>query len=375
MSSAPAQLSVPFLALAPMNEPVAAGVLSDVSDLLASGAFTNGPHVEAFERAFADYLDVSYCVGVASGLDALRLALQALGVTQGDEVIVPAMTFIATFEAVSQVGAVPRPVDISDTDYCLDPAAIEEALGPRTKAIMPVHLYGRISDMTRIAPIAEAHNLDVVEDACQAHGAKRDGVGAGTAGTAAAFSFYPGKNLGALGDAGALVTNDRSLADGVVALREHGQRRKYEHDSIGWTARLDTIQAAALLRKLALLETWNAQRRQVADLYSERLSGVGDLVLPDSTDRGQVWHLYVVRTADPSVLAEHLRARAIGTGRHYPEPPHLSLAYRDLGYEAGSFPVAERLANEALSLPIYPGMGEVEVDYVVEGVRTWFDGA
>jgi dTDP-4-amino-4,6-dideoxygalactose transaminase len=239
--------------------------------------------------------------------------------------------------------------------------------------LLPVHLYGRVADMAAIRALGEARGLTVLEDACQAHGANRDGIRAGTAGRAGAFSFYPGKNLGALGDAGALVTDDGELATAIRGLREHGQRSKYHHEAVGWTARLDTIQAAALLRKLPHLDNWNAQRRDAADLYDEGLAGVGDLVLPDTTDRGQVWHLYVVRTADPAGLAAHLGDRGIGTGRHYPEPPHLSGAYADLGLPAGSFPVAERMAREVLSLPLFPGITETQVGWVVDAVRSWFD--
>jgi dTDP-3-amino-3,4,6-trideoxy-alpha-D-glucose transaminase len=365
---------VPFLDLRPTHDPIREALLEDVRALTVSGAFTNGPQVAVFERAFAEFVGTAHCVGMASGLDALRLALQALGVGPGDEVIVPAMTFIATFEAVSQVGATPVPADISAADFCLDASALEDALSPRTRAVMPVHLYGRLADMPRLLALARPRGLTVLEDACQAHGASRGGIGAGTAGTAAAFSFYPGKNLGAMGDAGALVTDDDTLAEAVLALREHGQRRKYEHDAIGWTARLDTIQAAVLLRKLVHLEGWNAQRRVLADLYAEGLAEVGDLVLPDTSDRGQVWHLFVVRTGDPAGLAAHLAEASIGTGRHYPEPPHLSEAYRGLGFGAGSFPVAEQVAREALSLPVYPGMTPGQVECVVERVRAWFVG-
>jgi dTDP-4-amino-4,6-dideoxygalactose transaminase len=223
-----------------------------------------------------------------------------------------------------------------------------------------------------LAELACAHDLLVVEDACQAHGANRDGIGAGATGEAAAFSFYPAKNLGAGGDAGALVTNDDALATRVRALREHGQARKYEHDVIGWTSRLDTLHAAVLLRKLPLLDDWNEQRRAAADLYAEGLSGVGDLVLPDTSDRGQVWHVYVIRTNDPIGLGAHLSELGIGTGRHYPEAPHLSKAYAELGYREGSFPVAEQMAREVLSLPMFPGITPAQVEQVVEGVRTWF---
>ena len=298
----------------------------------------------------------------------------ALGLRPGDEVIVPAMTFVATFEAVSQAGGVPVPVDVSTADYCIDVDAMSATIGPRTRAVIPVHLYGRVADMTAINAVAEPHDLIVVEDACQAHGGRRGAVGAGRGGVAAAFSFYPGKNLGAIGDAGALVTDNAELADQVRALREHGQRRKYEHDLVGWTSRLDTVQAAVLLRKLPHLDRWNEQRRTIADLYLEGLEGVGDLVLPDGGDRGQVWHLFVVRTREPGALATHLAERSIGSGRHYPEPPHLSKAYAHLGLTEGSFPVAEKLAQSGLSLPIFPGMTVAQVEYVVETVRAWFSG-
>jgi dTDP-4-amino-4,6-dideoxygalactose transaminase len=366
---------VPFLDLSAVNALVVEGVIEDVEALLRSGAFTNGPQVAEFEEAFASYCGTTHCVGVASGLDALRLALVAMGVRPGDEVLVPAMTFVATFEAVTQAGGVPVPVDVSERDYGMDPAAAAAAVGARTRAVMPVHLYGRLAYMPPLASLAEAHELEIVEDACQAHGATRDGVRAGTTGRAGAFSFYPAKNLGAMGDAGALVTNDADLAEAVRALREHGQRRKYEHDLVGWTSRLDTVHAAVLLRKLPHLDDWNAQRRAAAGLYAEGLAGVGNLTLPDASDRGQVWHLFVVRTEDRDGLAAHLAERGIGTGRHYPEPPHLSEAYRQLGYTEGSFPVAERIAKECLSLPIFPGITEVQVEQVVEGVRSWFAGA
>jgi dTDP-3-amino-3,4,6-trideoxy-alpha-D-glucose transaminase len=373
METTEARLAVPFLDLSSVHRPIAADVLGDVADLLESGAFTNGPHVARFEAAFASYCGVAECVGLASGLDALRLAITALGLQPGDEVLVPALTFIATFEAVSQAGCVPVPVEISEADYCLDADAAAAAVGPCTKLILPVHLYGRMADMAALGALASSHGLAVLEDACQAHGAERDGIRSGATGEAAAFSFYPGKNLGALGDAGALVTNRADVAAAVRGLREHGQRSKYEHEAIGWTARLDTIQAAALLRKLPLLDEWNAERRAAADHYADALGGIGDLVLPDTSDRGQVWHLFVVRTADPTGLARHLSERGIGSGRHYPEPPHLSQAYRSLGRPAGSFPVAERASREVLSLPIFPGITEPQLDSVVAGVRSWFE--
>jgi dTDP-4-amino-4,6-dideoxygalactose transaminase len=365
---------VPFLDLAPSHRPLREAILADIGALIDSGAFTNGPPVAAFERDFAAFVGTTHCVGVASGLDALRLGLLADGIAPGDEVIVPADTFIATFEAVSQVGGVPVPVDVSEGDYNLDPEAVAAAIGPRTRFLLPVHLYGQVADMRALLALAERHGLSVHEDACQAHGATRDGLTAGATGRTASFSFYPGKNLGAFGDAGALVTNDEQLAAGVRALREHGQREKYKHREVGFTARLDTIQAIALSHKLPLLEGWNQQRREQAAFYGEALSGVGDLVLPAiAPDSRPVWHLYPIRTADPVALAEHLRKRDIGTGRHYPEPPHLSEAYRGLGYTAGSFPVTETIAREVLSLPVFPGMTPAQLDAVAAGVRAYFD--
>lgn len=374
-SAVATQPKVPFLDLSAVNARVAEGVLEDVEGLLRSGAFTNGPQVAAFEEAFASFCGSTHCIGVASGLDALRLGLVGLGVERGDEILVPAMTFVATFEAVSQAGGVPVPVDVSEKDNGMDPDGAAAAVTTRTRALIPVHLYGRLADMASLGRVARSQGVDILEDACQAHGATRDAARAGTTGRAGAFSFYPAKNFGALGDSGALVTDDAELANMVRALREHGQHRKYVHDIVGWTARLDTIHAATLMRKLPHLDEWNAQRRTGAEMYAQRLAGVGDLVLPDVADRGQVWHLFVVRTADPDGLAAHLADRGVGTGRHYPEPPHLSAAYEHLGYGEGAFPVAERIAQEALSLPMFPGITESQIEHVVESVRSWFRGA
>jgi dTDP-4-amino-4,6-dideoxygalactose transaminase len=310
---------------------------------------------------------------VASGLDALRLGLIGLGIEPGDEVIVPAMTFVATFEAVTQAGGVPVPVDVGADDWNLDPEAAAAAMGERTRFLLPVHLYGQLADMRRLLELADTHDLVVLEDACQAHGATRDGIRAGAGGRAAAFSFYPGKNLGAFGDAGALVTDDHDLAARMRALREHGQREKYRHEWQGWTARLDTFQAHVLLRKLPQLDAWNDERRAAARLYGELLDGVGDLVLPPvPAGSDPVWHLYVIRTGDPGGLARFLEERGVASGRHYPEPPHLSEAYADLGYQAGSFPVAEAISREGISLPIYPGIPEEQLSNVVDAISAFF---
>jgi dTDP-4-amino-4,6-dideoxygalactose transaminase len=365
------QAPVPFFDPRPMHDGLKAAILADVADLIDSGSFANGPHVAAFEEEFARWCRTRCCVGVGSGLDALRLGLLAAGVEPGDEVVVPANTFVATVEAISQAGATPVLADASEFDYNLDPAAAAAAVTPRTRYLMPVHLYGQLADMAALERIG----LPMVEDACQAHGATRDGRSAGASGVAAAFSFYPAKNLGAMGDAGALVTNCDDVAQRVRVLREHGQTRKYRHEVSGWTARLDTIQALVLLHKLPLLDKWNAQRRALAARYSDRLAGVGDLRLP-LVPRGSepVWHLYVVRSSVREGLMSFLSARGIGCGLHYPEPVHLTGAYAHLGHRRGEFPVSETLADEIISLPIFPGMTTDQQDVVVEAVVEYFGG-
>jgi len=365
---------VPFVDLQRIHAPLKAAILGDIATLVESGAFANGPAVAEFEEAFAAFCGTPYAVGVGSGLDALRLGLLAAGTGPGDEVIVPANTFTATIEAIVQAEADPILVDVTDGDYNLDVAAVEAALTPRTRALLPVHLYGQLADMRALGALAERHGLVVLEDACQAHGASREGVvpGAGTAG--AAFSFYPGKNLGAMGDGGALATGGAELAARMRALREHGQTAKYRHDLVGYTSRLDTMQALVLLRKLPRLAAWNAERRKAAATYTSRLAGVGDLVLPPvAWGSRPVWHLYVVQTGDPAGLGAFLGEQGIGTGRHYPEPPHLSRAYEHLDLRAGAFPVTERLAAHGLSLPLFPGITEAELDRVVERVQAYFD--
>jgi dTDP-4-amino-4,6-dideoxygalactose transaminase len=364
---------VPFLDLQPSHAALKGHVLAAIADLIDSGAFINGAQVAAFEAAFAAYCHAGHAIGLASGLDALRLGLIAAGVRPGDEVIVPANTFAATFEAVVQAGARPVVVDATEDDYNIDVAAAQAAVTRRSRAILPVHLYGQMADMQGIRTLARRASLLVVEDACQAHGAERDGLRAGSAGTAAAFSFYPGKNLGAFGDAGALTTGSDTVARTVRALREHGQHAKYVHDLVGYTARLDTIQAIVLDRKLPLLDSWNEERRAVAARYTAALDAIGDLVLPPVAPGSEpVWHLYPIRTADPERLAEHLASSGIRTGRHYPEPPHLARAFRDLGLGRGAFPVAEALAAEVLSLPIYPGMDEDVPFVVADAIRDYF---
>ncbi|HEX5469786.1 MAG TPA: DegT/DnrJ/EryC1/StrS family aminotransferase [Gaiellaceae bacterium] len=366
---------VPFLDLGPVHGDLREAVLAGLGAVIDSGAFVNGPPVHEFERAFADYTGAAKCVGVASGLDALRLGLVAAGLEAGDRVLVPANTFVATFEAVTQAGGVPVPVDVSERDYNMDVEATAAALTGEARLLLPVHLYGQLADMVALEALARRAGAAILEDACQAHGATRDGVRPGLADLGAAFSFYPGKNLGAMGDAGAFVTNDGRLAARLRALREHGQARKHVHEVPGWTARLDTFQALVLSLKLPYLEGWNAERRAAAAFYLEALGGVGDLGLPPVAEGSDpVWHVFAVRTDDADGLVASLAARGVQTGRHYPIPPHLSPAYAHLGYPAGSFPVAEALARELVSLPLFPGITEEQLVTVTDAVAAHFDG-
>ena len=365
--------TVPFFDGAPMMDGLKDEMVAEISALIDSGRFINGPDVAEFEAAFASYCQTAACVGAASGLDALRLALIAAGLEQGDEVIVPAQTFIATFEAVTQAGGMPVVVDVSESDYNMDSAAAAAAVTERTRFLMPVHLYGQMADMRALGLLAMDRGIGILEDACQAHGADRDGLRAGAESVAGAFSFYPAKNLGAAGDAGALVTDDIELADRVRALREHGQTEKYKHVAAGFTARMDTLQAIVLKHKLPHLDGWNDSRRSAARFYSDALEGVGDLRTPPVPEGSNpVWHLYVIRTADPEGLQSFLGERGVATGRHYPEPPHLSVAYAGLGHEPGAFPIAEAISREGLSLPMYPGISEQQLAHVAETISAYF---
>ncbi|HZT91489.1 MAG TPA: DegT/DnrJ/EryC1/StrS family aminotransferase [Gaiellaceae bacterium] len=365
-----AESAVPFFDLAPSHEDLADGIVEEFGRLIRTGAFINGPQVREFEDAFAGWCGTSACIGMASGLDALRIGLLALGIGRGDEVVAPANTFAATLEAITQVGATPVLVDATFTDYNVDVDAVAAAITSRTAALLPVHLYGQMADMTRLRALADKHGLAVLEDACQAHGATRDGFLAGAAGDAAAFSFYPAKNLGAFGDAGALVTDRVEVAETARALREHGQRAKYLHELQGYTARLDTIQAIALAHKLPWLDDWNTERRELAVFYRGALAGIEGLIVPPVAPGSEpVWHLFVVRVAEPDRLAETLREDGIGTGRHYPYPIHLMPAFEFLGYRRGEFPVTEAVADQCLSLPLFPGMSREQAERVVDALH------
>ncbi|UMR31614.1 DegT/DnrJ/EryC1/StrS family aminotransferase [Massilia sp. MB5] len=363
-------MSVPFLDLKAINLSQQAELEAALQRVLHSGWYILGQEVENFERRFAAYCGAQHGIGVANGLDAIMLILRAYGIGPGDEVIVPSNTFIATWLAVSQCGATPVPVEPVEATYNIDPARIEAAITPRTKAIVAVHLYGQPADMPAIAAIARQHNLKVVEDAAQAHGALCHGKRSGQLGDAAAFSFYPGKNLGALGDAGGVVTDDAALAELLRTYRNYGSQKKYHNLVQGFNSRLDEMQAAVLNVKLNVLDEGNALRRAQAARYSERLAGIPGLLLPHVPAWAEpVWHLYVVRHAQRDALAQRLAEQGIGTIVHYPIAPHLQQAYAELGYQPGDFPLAEAIHREVLSLPVGPHLSLEQVDQVAAAVR------
>jgi dTDP-4-amino-4,6-dideoxygalactose transaminase len=365
-------MSVPLVDLAAQHAQVAEEVAAGWAEVLAATAFVGGRQVARFEAEFAAYAGAAHCVGVANGTDAIELALRACGIGPGDECILPANTFIATAEAVARTGATPVLVDCDERSYLIDPDAVAAALTGRTRAILPVHLYGQIAEVERLAPLAERARAVLVEDAAQAQGARRHGAGIG-AGRVAATSFYPGKNLGAYGDAGAVVTNDADLAARLRLLREHGSPRKYEHPVLGFNSRMDTLQAVVLSAKLRRLEGWNAARRAAAARYDQLLSTVAGAepvpgaVVPPVTLAGNehAWHLYVVRVSDRDLVLKRLHAAGIGAGIHYPTPVHLTGAFGWLGYPEGAFPVAERVAGEILSLPLFAEITPEQQERVV----------
>ncbi len=338
--------------------------------VMDSGWFILGREVEEFEKEFARYCGVEHCVGVSNGLDALHLMVRALSIGPGDEVIVPSHTYIATWLAVSMCGATPVPVEVDEATFNLDPTLVERAVTPRTKAVMPVHLYGQPADMGGLTQIAARHGLRVLEDVAQGHGARYRERRVGAWSDAAGFSFYPGKNLGAYGDGGAVTTRDAALADKIRELRNYGSRVKYYHESQGWNARLDELQAAFLRVKLAHLDAWNERRRGLAKVYLEQLAGVANLVLPTvSPNVAPVWHLFVVRHPERDRIREALTKANIETVLHYPVPPHLSDAYRQAGFARGSFPVAERISDQVLSLPMGPHLTSEQQALVIREVR------
>ncbi|AII51141.1 DegT/DnrJ/EryC1/StrS family aminotransferase [Hymenobacter sp. APR13] len=366
-------MSVPFLSFSPQHDPIREEVLAAIANVYDKQWYVLGEQVKAFEAEYNTFNHVAHTIGVANGLDALHLALLALDVQPGDEVIVPSNTYIATWLAVSYVGGVPVPVEPDSHTYNLDPAKLEAAITPRTKGIMPVHLYGQACEMGPIMAVAKKHGLWVVEDNAQAQGAAWEGGLTGTFGNANGTSFYPGKNLGALGDAGAVTTNDATLDAKIRTLRNYGSQQKYYNEVIGQNSRLDELQAAVLRVKLQHLQDWTSQRQQIAAWYDSQLGGIADLVLPIvATGSTHVYHLYVVRTARRAALQQHLTEAGVGTLIHYPVPPHLQQAYAHLNIPAGTFPIAEEIADTALSLPMWPGMSEAQVEKVAVAVRSFF---
>ena len=366
-------IRVPFVDIAAQQRAVEAEVAAAVSEVLATSQFILGPQVAAFERAFAGFVEARYAVGVSSGLDALRLSLLALDVGQGDEVILPANTYIATALAVSAIGARPVLVDCDRHTYQLAVDQVEAAVTPRTRAVIPVHLTGQTADMDQVLAVADRHGLQVVEDAAQAHGALYRGRPCGSIGALGCFSFYPSKNLGACGDAGMVVTGNAALAERVRRLGNYGQTAKYRHTEQGLNARLDSIQAAILLAKLDRLTGWNQARAVHAQAYRERLDGVGDLAFQQpASSSTHVWHLFVVETGRREALRDHLAAAGVQTGIHYPVPLHLQDAYVGLGYKRGDFPQTELLADRMLSLPMYPELSGEQIDLVAGEIELFF---
>jgi dTDP-4-amino-4,6-dideoxygalactose transaminase len=343
------QMIVPFLDLKAHHEPILDEINRAIREVIDSSAFAGGPFVVDFESEFAAYCDASYAIGVGNGTEALWLSLLARGIGCGDEVITVPNTFMGTAEAITYCGAQPVFVDVDERTYTMDPARLEEAITPKTKAVIPVHLFGQPADMDPIVATARKHGLFVLEDACQAHGAEYKGRKAGTLGDAACFSFYPGKNLGAFGEAGAVVTQDAGLQERIRTLRDHGQVRKYHHKVVGWNGRMDGIQAAVLRVKLRYLERGNQLRRSHAARYGRALAGIEEVIRPiQAPDVRHVYHIYAIRVPDRDEVMRFLTQKGIGCGVHYPVPVHLQEAYRDLGYAEGAFPVAERCAEKVV---------------------------
>jgi dTDP-4-amino-4,6-dideoxygalactose transaminase len=366
------EIEVPFLDLKAQHTPLRAQFDRAIAKVIDSGAFAGGPFVTKFEDEFAAFCGCKHAIGLGSGTEALWLALLGLDVGPGDEVITVPTTFMATAEAISYCGATPVFVDIDERTYTMDPAEIPAAITPKTKAIIPVHLFGQPADMDPILEIAREHNLFVIEDAAQAQGAEYKNRKAGTIGDAGCFSFYPSKNLGAFGEAGAGVTNNSKLQEKIRMLRDHGQVRKYYHTMIGWNCRMDGIQAAVLSVKLPHLKRGNDLRRAHALKYNEALGKTEDLVIPIEASYAQhIYHVYTIRVKERAEFMRSLADRGIGCGVHYPVPIHLQEAYRGLGYKEGSFPIAERTAEEFVSLPMFPELSEAQLERVIDAVKDY----
>jgi dTDP-4-amino-4,6-dideoxygalactose transaminase len=363
-------MNVPFLELKPAYDEMRAEFDAAYHRVMDSGWYLLGKEIESFETEFARYCEAKHCIGVGNGLEALHLILRAYDIGEGDEVIVPSNTYIATWLAVSYAGAKPVPVEPDEKTFNLDPTKVEAAVTPRTKAVIPVHLYGQPADMDPINAIARRHGLKVIEDSAQAQGARYKGRRTGSLGDAAGHSFYPGKNLGAFGDAGAITTDDMELAARVRMLRNYGSKKKYYNEIKGYNSRLDEIQAAFLRVKLKKMDEWNDRRRAVAKGYFQKMAGLDGLILPFVPDWAEpVWHLYVVQHSRRDALQQKLTALEIGTLIHYPVPPHLSGAYADAGWTRGAFPIAEKMADSVLSLPMGPHLTVSQIAAVTDAFK------
>ena len=364
------QNKVPFLDLWSQHLPLMSEINEAIKEVIESSAFAGGRFVAAFEEDFAAYCNIAYAIGVGSGTEALWLSLLACGVGSGDEVITVPSTFMATAEAITHCGARPVFVDVDERTYTMDPDALKYALTAKTKAIIPVHLFGQPADMDPILEFGRRYGLPVIEDACQAHGATYKGKRVGTFGDAACFSFYPGKNLGAFGEAGAIVTSNTELNEKIKILRDHGQERKYFHSVVGWNCRMDGIQAAVLRIKLRQLETANQRRRNHAAQYDAGLCEFDGIIAPtQATYARHVYHIYAIRVSNRDETIKSLADQGIATGIHYPVPVHLQEAYQTLGYTRSSFPIAERCAAEFVSLPMYPELTRSQIEQVIDGVK------
>lgn len=364
--------TIPLVDLKAQYQTIKPQVNKAIKKILKSTHFVLGEEVEIFEEKFAKFTGSKFAIGVGNGLNALELGMRALGIGRDDEVITPANSFIASSSAISFTGATPVLVDCEENTFNIDPKKIKEKITKKTKAIMPVHLYGQPAAMDSIQKIAKKHNLMIIEDACQAHGASFKGKKVGSIGNFGAFSFYPGKNLGAYGDGGIITTNDKKLAQILKGMRNYGQSQKYHHHYLAWNSRLDTIQAAILLVKLKYLNDWNIARLRNAQLYNKLLAGLPIIAPEIPQDSIHVFHLYVIRTAKRDSLAQYLNKNGISTGLHYPIPIHLQEAYKQLDYKKGDFPITEKLAQEILSLPMYPELKESEITYIAKSIRNFF---
>ncbi len=363
---------VPFVDLKKQYEGIRDEIGEAIQKVIEQTAFSSGPFVAQFENEFAKFCGCTNAIGVGSGTEALWLSLYTLGITQGDEVITVPNTFIATAEAISFCGAQPVFVDVEENTYNMNPALLEAAITPRTKAIIPVHLFGQMADMDPIMEIAKRYGLFVIEDACQAHGAEYKGRKAGSMGDLGCFSFYPGKNLGAYGEAGAIVTNNAEWANKMKIIRDQGQMKKYHHSMIGWNARMDGIQGAILSVKLRHLLEWNENRRRYAQAYNTLLEGIKGLILPHEADYAKhIYHIYAIRVKDRDSMIASLAKEGIYCGIHYPIPIHLQEAYRFLGLKEDSFPVAEQCAKEFVSLPMFPELTKEQIEHIVEAIKRY----